>query len=45
MPWHILCDFDGAMSLTDTTDYLLERYAKPGWQPMACIISTAAFIA
>ncbi|ENU79738.1 hypothetical protein F975_02367 [Acinetobacter sp. ANC 3789] len=29
--WHILCDFDGTISLNDTTDQLLETFAKPGW--------------
>ncbi|MHA3050908.1 MtnX-like HAD-IB family phosphatase [Acinetobacter sp. ANC 4640] len=29
--WHILCDFDGTISLNDTTDKLLETFAKPGW--------------
>ena len=29
--WHILCDFDGTISLNDTTDTLLETFAKPGW--------------
>ncbi|WP_445114941.1 MtnX-like HAD-IB family phosphatase [Acinetobacter sp. WZC-1] len=32
VPWHILCDFDGTISLTDTTDQLLEHFAQPGWQ-------------
>ncbi|MBR7714141.1 MtnX-like HAD-IB family phosphatase [Acinetobacter nosocomialis] len=32
VPWHILCDFDGTISLKDTTDYLLETYAKAGWE-------------
>ncbi|ATZ63739.1 MtnX-like HAD-IB family phosphatase [Acinetobacter bereziniae] len=30
--WHILCDFDGTISLTDTTDQLLETFALAGWQ-------------
>lgn len=25
--WHILCDFDGTISLKDTTDHLLENFA------------------
>ena len=30
--WHILCDFDGTISLKDTTDHLLENFALDGWQ-------------
>lgn len=30
--WHILCDFDGTISLNDTTDYLLQKFAMPGWE-------------
>lgn len=30
--WHILCDFDGTISLKDTTDHLLETFAKSGWE-------------
>ena len=30
--WHILCDFDGTISLKDTTDHLLETFAKDGWE-------------
>ncbi len=30
--WHILCDFDGTISLKDTTDHLLETFAKAGWE-------------
>lgn len=30
--WHILCDFDGTISLKDTTDQLLETFAKSGWE-------------
>ncbi|SPL70966.1 MtnX-like HAD-IB family phosphatase [Acinetobacter stercoris] len=30
--WHILCDFDGTISLKDTTDHLLEKFALAGWQ-------------
>ena len=30
--WHILCDFDGTISLEDTTDHLLEKFALTGWQ-------------
>lgn len=29
---HILCDFDGTISLNDTTDLLLNHYAKEGWE-------------
>ncbi len=31
IPWHILCDFDGTISLNDTTDHLLETFAQSGW--------------
>ncbi|MBF7685093.1 MtnX-like HAD-IB family phosphatase [Acinetobacter sp. B10A] len=30
--WKILCDFDGTISLQDTTDELLEHFADDGWQ-------------
>lgn len=30
--WTILCDFDGTVSLDDTTDTLLERFGRPGWE-------------
>lgn len=30
--WKILCDFDGTISLQDTTDVLLENFADEGWQ-------------
>ncbi|KAF1026975.1 MAG: 2-hydroxy-3-keto-5-methylthiopentenyl-1-phosphate phosphatase [Acinetobacter bereziniae] len=30
--WHILCDFDETISLTDTTDQLLETFGLAGWQ-------------
>jgi 2,3-diketo-5-methylthio-1-phosphopentane phosphatase len=30
--WTILCDFDGTISVRDTTDALLERFGQPGWQ-------------
>ncbi len=30
--WHILCDFDGTISLKDTTDHLLETFAMSGWE-------------
>ena len=29
---HILCDFDGTISLDDTTDTLLKSFAKNGWE-------------
>jgi 2-hydroxy-3-keto-5-methylthiopentenyl-1-phosphate phosphatase len=29
---HILCDFDGTISLNDTTDLLLNHFAKEGWE-------------
>lgn len=30
--WTILCDFDGTIALDDTTDTVLERFARPGWE-------------
>ena len=30
--WTILCDFDGTISLDDTTDTLLARFGRPGWE-------------
>jgi 2,3-diketo-5-methylthio-1-phosphopentane phosphatase len=30
--WTLLCDFDGTVSVEDTTDTLLERFGKPGWE-------------
>jgi 2,3-diketo-5-methylthio-1-phosphopentane phosphatase len=30
--WTILCDFDGTVCLDDTTDTLLERFGRPGWE-------------
>jgi len=30
--WTLLCDFDGTISVEDTTDTLLERFGKPGWE-------------
>ncbi|MFI5012546.1 MAG: MtnX-like HAD-IB family phosphatase [Hyphomicrobiales bacterium] len=32
MPGQILLDFDGTIAIEDTTDCLLERFAKPGWR-------------
>ncbi|MBC6417636.1 MAG: MtnX-like HAD-IB family phosphatase [Prochloron sp. SP5CPC1] len=32
LPWDIICDFDGTISLVDVTDTLLERFADPEWQ-------------
>ena len=32
--WTILCDFDGTVALDDTTDTLLERFARPGWETL-----------
>lgn len=32
--WTILCDFDGTVSLEDTTDTLLERFGRDGWQAL-----------
>jgi 2-hydroxy-3-keto-5-methylthiopentenyl-1-phosphate phosphatase len=33
-PWIILCDFDGTISLEDTTDVLLESFGMEGWQKL-----------
>jgi 2-hydroxy-3-keto-5-methylthiopentenyl-1-phosphate phosphatase len=30
--WTILCDFDGTVAVDDTTDTLLERFGRPGWE-------------
>lgn len=30
--WTILCDFDGTIAVDDTTDTLLERFGRPGWE-------------
>jgi len=32
--WTILCDFDGTIALDDTTDTLLERFGRPGWETL-----------
>lgn len=32
--WTILCDFDGTISVEDTTDTLLERFGRSGWQTL-----------
>ncbi len=32
--WSVLCDFDGTISLQDTTDALLERFGRPGWREL-----------
>ncbi len=32
--WTILCDFDGTIALDDTTDTLLERFGRPGWEAL-----------
>jgi len=31
VPVHVFVDFDGTISLSDTTDLLLERFADPAW--------------
>src|SRR6185437_12005677 len=33
-PWIILCDFDGTISLEDTTDVLLESFGMEGWHQL-----------
>lgn len=30
--WTILCDFDGTVTVEDTTDTLLERFGRQGWE-------------
>ena len=30
--WTILCDFDGTVTVEDTTDTLLERFGRDGWE-------------
>ena len=30
--WNILCDFDGTVTVEDTTDTLLERFGRKGWE-------------
>src|SRR5579871_6874211 len=32
--WTLLCDFDGTVSLEDTTDTLLERFGRDGWEAL-----------
>ncbi|WP_089173752.1 MtnX-like HAD-IB family phosphatase [Bosea sp. AS-1] len=32
MQWQAIVDFDGTISLEDTTDRILERFAAPGWE-------------
>jgi 2-hydroxy-3-keto-5-methylthiopentenyl-1-phosphate phosphatase len=32
--WTILCDFDGTVAIDDTTDTLLERFGRPGWEAL-----------
>jgi len=32
--WTILCDFDGTIAVDDTTDTLLERFGRPGWEKL-----------
>ncbi|WP_192847122.1 MtnX-like HAD-IB family phosphatase [Aureimonas sp. AU4] len=32
MAFDILCDFDGTITTRDVTDFLLERFAAPGWR-------------
>ena len=32
--WTILCDFDGTVSVEDTTDTLLERFGRQGWEAL-----------
>lgn len=32
MAFELLCDFDGTISTRDVTDFLLERFAEPGWR-------------
>lgn len=32
--WTILCDFDGTIAVDDTTDTLLERFGRSGWEAL-----------
>jgi 2-hydroxy-3-keto-5-methylthiopentenyl-1-phosphate phosphatase len=32
--WTVLCDFDGTVAVDDTTDTLLERFGRTGWQAL-----------
>jgi 2,3-diketo-5-methylthio-1-phosphopentane phosphatase len=32
--WTILCDFDGTIAVDDTTDTLLDRFGRPGWEKL-----------
>ncbi|MGH8041454.1 MAG: MtnX-like HAD-IB family phosphatase [Rudaea sp.] len=32
--WTILCDFDGTVAVEDTTDTLLERFGRTGWEAL-----------
>lgn len=32
--WTILCDFDGTISLEDTTDTLLDTFGRAGWEAL-----------
>jgi len=32
--WTILCDFDGTVTVEDTTDTLLERFGRLGWEAL-----------
>lgn len=34
IPWTVLCDFDGTISVEDVTDVQLERFGRPGWQAL-----------
>lgn len=34
MAFDIFCDFDGTISTFDVTDFLLERFAAPGWEEL-----------
>ena len=31
---HVFCDFDGTISLVDTTDHVLSRLARPRWEAL-----------
>ena len=31
MPASVICDFDGTITLKDSTDLLLDRFADPAW--------------
>ena len=43
MRWQILCDFDGTISPTDTTDTLLDAFAAPEWRTIDTEMTEGSF--